>query len=163
MRRTYGFTYLIALFVIAAMALFAARLFESSALNHRRDLEAELLFVGAAYQHAIKTYYWQTPGTEKRFPPELAALLGDDRLTRLRRPLRRLYRDPLAPERDWGVIRAADGGIRGVYSRADGAPLKSGGFGVGQVGFAGAQRYSDWQFVYIPSAQDATDLRKTSK
>lgn len=152
MRRQSGFTYLVALGLIAVLAVVGARLMEDSALTQRQEQEAELLFVGQAYQSAIGEYYRLTPGVIKRYPPTLDALLQDDRLVRLQRPLRRPYRDPLQPTLDWGLITAPDGGIAGVYSQAPGKPLKTGGFPPSQAAFTAARSYADWRFVFVPPA-----------
>ncbi|TXH28257.1 MAG: type II secretion system protein [Elusimicrobia bacterium] len=150
MRRQSGFTYLVALGLIAILAIVGTRLAEDSALTQRQEQEAALLYIGLAYQRAIGDYYRLTPGTLKRYPPTLDALLQDDRLVRLQRHLRRPYRDPIQPTLAWGLIPAPDGGIAGVYSQAPGKPLKTGGFPSDLTAFTAASRYADWRFIYVP-------------
>ncbi|QNM94827.1 type II secretion system protein [Chitinimonas koreensis] len=155
-RRQAGFTYLVAIFVAALLALLSGHALEQVQTAERREREAELLFVGEAFRSAIGEYYQRSPGTEKHYPPTLEALLVDDRLTRLRRPLRRIYRDPLTAEANWGLVAAPDGGIMGVYSQAPGQPLKVDHFAPAQADFTGASRYQDWRFVFTPTDPGAT-------
>jgi hypothetical protein len=49
-------------------------------------------------------------------------------------------------------VKAPDGGIAGVYSLSDDAPLKTGGFAVRDASFEGKSKYSEWQFGYAPVA-----------
>jgi type II secretory pathway pseudopilin PulG len=140
---------MIALFMVATLSVVSLRAMERSLTNDRRSREAELLFVGQAYQQAIQTYYQNSPGT-KSYPPDLPSLLQDDRTTTLQRPLRRLYIDPITLGQ-WGTVSAPDGGIMGVYSLSMQQPIKVNGFPAALIGFIGAKSYQGWQFVYQPS------------
>jgi type II secretory pathway pseudopilin PulG len=146
-----GFTYAIALFAIAILSVVAARALENIATQARREREEALLQVGELYRDAIAAYYAASPGSMKQYPPDLKALLEDTRHTSLRRPLRRLYPDPLTGTTDWGIVAAADGGVMGVYSRSTQVPLKTGGFASDWISFTAAKQYSDWKFVFQPS------------
>ena len=44
------------------------------------------------------------------------------------RHLRRLYRDPITGQDEWGLVEAPGGGVMGVYSRSEDEPIKSGNF-----------------------------------
>lgn len=148
MRRQGGFSYVIVMFVVAIAAILSVRALSNSATNERRDREAELLWVGQAYRDAIKSYYENTPGSAKTYPPDLAALLLDQRTTTTRRHLRKLYRDPVSGGPDWGLVLTDDGKVKGVYSLSTREPVKVGGFPPELAAFAGAKRYQDWKFVY---------------
>lgn len=131
----------------------------------RREQEAELLFRGDQYRRAIERYYNAKSGANK-FPPNIDALLSDDRFPQARRHLRRLYKDPVTGE-DFGLITAqtASGaaalpasvrttpGIIGVYSKSDKEPLKQTTFPDEYKDFEGKKRYSDWKFLYTAPQQ----------
>jgi len=51
---------------------------------------------------------------------------------------------------DWVLVPAPDGGIMGVHSRAEGAPIKTGNFLSKNEAFQDAASYADWKFVYGP-------------
>ncbi|QDQ25658.1 type II secretion system protein [Chitinimonas arctica] len=149
MRRQHGFSYLVALFLVAILAVLTTRALENSRTAELREREAELLYVGQAYQAAIRAYYRNGSGSV-RYPATLEALLLDQRPLRPQRPLRRLYRDPILASQDWGLVRAPSGGIMGVYSRSLQAPQKTDGFPAALANFKGATQYRDWQFIYQP-------------
>ncbi len=149
-RRQQGFTYLLALFAMAALAILTTRALENFQMTERREREMALLEIGSAYRAAIEMYYEQSPGTQKAYPRDLATLLLDTRAVRIRRPLRRLYRDPVSASAEWGIVRASDGGIMGVFSLSDRAPVKTDGFASAFEHFVGAASYRDWKFVYEP-------------
>ncbi len=153
-RRQRGFTYLTALFFVALLATglaLAGEVWETSA---RREKEAELLFVGNQYRNAIRLYYESTPGGVKRYPRTLEELLSDSRSPAVRRHIRKLYPDPLGGK-EWGVVKAPDGGVGGVYSQSSAKPLKTGNFKLRDAGFESAKTYSDWKVVYSPAALGA--------
>lgn len=151
MRSQRGFTYLVALFAVAATVVLAATALERAAQAVRREREADLLFVGMAYRQAIGQYYEQSPGALKRYPPDLTALLDDVRQSVRRRPLRRLYADPLSGRFEWGLIPSGDGGVMGVYPLSERRPLKTGNFPPELAVLASAETYRDWQFIYLPA------------
>ena len=73
-------------------------------------------------------------------------------------------RDVVSEEAEWGLIDAPGGGIAGVYSRSEAKPLKTGNFAPPDVRFEGAERYSDWKFVFeprssVPSTQRAPQAK----
>ena len=147
-----GFTYLIALFLVAILSVATLSALEKTLTKDRRDKEAQLLYFGQAYRAAIMQYYLNSPGTAKSYPPDLPSLLADSRTTTLQRYLRRLYFDPMTGSSNWGVVSAKDGGIMGVYSLATGQPIKIAGFPDALSNFIGAQTYQQWEFTYIPPA-----------
>lgn len=135
------------LLMLAGMAL--ATYSQSWAAARQRSLEKELLFDGLAYQQAIESYYLSTPGPVKALPLSLADLVDDKRYPKPLHHLRKLYPDPLNPQREWGLIKQG-GAILGVYSQADGVPFKQANFDPPLDGLAAAKSYADWRFVYIP-------------
>ena len=151
-----GFTYLTVLFIVAILMTglaLAGEVWETAA---KREKEAELLFVGNQYRGAIARYYQSSPGGVKRYPSTLADLLKDPRQPSTRRYLRKLYPDPFGST-EWGVVKAPDGGIAGVYSSSQAIPLKSGNFRQRDASFEEARRYSDWKFIYSPGAPSRSE------
>jgi type II secretory pathway pseudopilin PulG len=149
LRYAAGFTYLTILFVVAIMGLglaLAGEVWHTAAVRER---EAMLLDVGEQYRKAIERYYLAGP---RQYPRALEQLLRDPRKPGIERYLRRLYPDPVTNSDDWGIVKAPDGGIMGVYSRAEDAPRKEAQFRPAQAAFEGAKKYSDWKFVFVPQA-----------
>lgn len=145
-----GYTYLAMLFAVAVAGAVVAS--GSVVWQHeaQREREKELLRIGNEFTLAIGLYYNRSPGSVRRFPGSLDELLRDDRHLSLQRYLRRIYRDPMTGKNEWGVVNAPEGGIMGVYSRAEQATVKRSGFGVANASFNDKTRYSDWRFVYAP-------------
>jgi hypothetical protein len=138
------------LFTLAIMAPGLALIGELWATSLRREKEAELIHIGNAYYRAIMLYY-ESPTGVRRYPRQLEHLLKDERFPETRRYLRKLYPDPMTGSIEWGTLRAPDGGIMGVFSLGQGTPLKTTYFKPTDARLAGAARYSDWKFVYLPA------------
>lgn len=155
-RRNAGFTYLAVLFLIAIMGIVLAVAGVMWSTAQRRDKEKELLFVGNEFRKAIAAYYESTPGTVKRYPNSFNDLLKDNRKLATVRHLRRIYNDPITSKSEWGIVRAPDGGIMGVYSMADEPTIKRSGFLLRDRAFENAKLYSDWRFVYEASVNGNT-------
>ena len=117
----------------------------------QREKETELLFVGNQFRQAIALYERRTPGAARRFPEKLQDLLLDKRYPNVQRYLRKIYADPMTGKPEWGLVTAPDGGIMGVYSLSEDAPLKTANFSNADHSFEGKTRYSEWKFVYAPS------------
>ena len=150
-----GYTYLVLLLVVALMG---AALGATGVLWHTaqtRDKEIELLYIGNEYRRAIQLYHANTPGPVKQYPREFEQLLKDPRLPVVRRYLRKLYRDPITGKREWGVIKAPDGGIAGVHSLSESAPYKTANFKKTDAEFEGKTKYSEWRFAYLPVTREA--------
>jgi len=148
-RPAAGFTYLTILFVVALMGVGLALAGEVWHTAAMREREAALLWTGEQYRRAIERYYLAGP---RQYPRELADLLKDSRKANVERYLRRLYPDPITNSDEWGIVKAPDGGVMGVYSRSEDKPFKEAGFKSAQADFAGARKYSDWKFVYVSPA-----------
>ncbi len=147
--RQSGFTYLTILFVIAVAGVLLAQIGINWTQTSQREKESELLFVGNQYRQAIMLYYERTPGPIKRYPTSLEDLVTDNRYNPPQHYLRKLYRDPVTNSTAWGLIAAPSGGIMGVYSLSEKAPLKIAGFTVVDADFEGKVQYSDWKFEYL--------------
>lgn len=147
-RHQQGFTYLAVLLGVAVMGATLALTGMTWRTVVQRDKEAELLFVGGEFRRAIKQYY----GGSGQFPRQLADLLQDPRSPGARRYLRKLYFDPVTGKNDWGLVRAPDGGIMGVFSSSEDTPLKTAGFALADQDFEGKAHYSEWQFIAAPPA-----------
>lgn len=148
--RQGGFSYVVMMFLVAVLSIVSLRALESTSFADQREKEMELLWRGMAYRDAIRDYYMNGPGVAKVYPKQLKDMLYDTRLIHPRRPLRKLYRDPMSSDGEWGLVRNTDGGLIGVYSKSARKPLKQGGFPRELASFANAQHYSDWQFVFKP-------------
>ena len=146
-RNDAGFTYLTALFLIAIMSAGLAALWQMWQTASLRDREAELLYIGNQYRLAIQRYYLSGP---QQYPRTFQDLLKDPRQAGVRRHLRQLYPDPMTNSSEWAIVKGPDGGIMGVYSKSEDAPLKITNFKLRDRDFENAKKYSDWKFVYLP-------------
>ncbi|SMF30809.1 type II secretion system protein [Pseudogulbenkiania subflava] len=143
-----GFTYLGVLMLVAIMGALLAATGEVWSTVIQRQKEQQLLFVGHQFREAIRQYYERSPGGVKRYPRSLDDLLLDKRYPTTQRYLRKIYFDPMTGKPEWGLLKAPDEGIAGVYSLARGTPIKVDNFATPDAAFKGAQRYSRWQFSY---------------
>jgi type II secretory pathway pseudopilin PulG len=157
--RQVGFTYLTVMFIVAILMGGLAILGETWETSARREKEVELLFIGNQYRRAIGLYYLSTPGVVKAYPRTIEDLLKDPRQPGTVRHLRKLYPDPITGK-PFVVIKGADGGVQGVNSPSDDAPLKVAGFRVRDATFEAAQKYSDWKFIHTPPAVAAPATAK---
>lgn len=149
--RARGVT-LIGLMVLLALGgLAAVGYAESAATARQREREAELLWIGRQYRRALESYYLASPGPVKHLPVSLDELLRDSRFPQPVRHLRRLYPDPMQPDMPWGLVRRGSQ-IIGIYSQADGVPLRRTQLGPGLEAIEGAMSYSDWRFLFLPRA-----------
>ena len=140
-----GFTYiglLVAVFIIGLLLTMASRVWS---VTVQREREAQLLWVGHAYRHAIASYY-RRGGV---YPQSLRQLVQDDRSPVALHYLRQLYPDPMTGAADWTLIPSLDGQrIMGIASRSKGVPIKRTGFELIDAVFANTDCYCSWQFVY---------------
>ena len=143
--------YLIALVFIAITTLALGSAAQVWQVTQQREREQQLLFVGGQFRDAIGAYFESTPGGAKRYPPQFDDLLKDPRYLPTRRYLRRVYTDPMTGKADWGLVRAPDGGIAGVYSLSEKRPLKTSGFNANDAAFEDQTSYGEWKFVYAPA------------
>jgi type II secretory pathway pseudopilin PulG len=142
--RQRGFGYLMALFALAAVGLALAATGEVWHTAARRSQEAELLFVGGQFRQAIASYYRAGPAGARVYPLTLEELIEDRRFPVPRRHLRRIYRDPVTGQAQWGLVRAS-GRLVGVHSLSKAQPLRT-AFGLREAAFADAAGYDQWVF-----------------
>lgn len=155
-----GFTYVGFLIFVAVAAAGLAGYGEIASHATQREKEAELLFRGEQIRDAIASYYRK----EQRYPQALAELLEDKRFPMPVRHLRRLYRDPMSGEADWGMVEVpGGGGLMGVYSRSEDPPIKTGNFSAKNAEFGKATKYADWKFVHSPPGLSPGVDRSASK
>jgi type II secretory pathway pseudopilin PulG len=148
--RQRGYTYLGLLLLLVLVGTVMAAAGVSWRTQVQREREAELLFVGHQFVDAITVFYERTPGGQRpRFPNKLEELLDDARWPTVTRHLRRLYVDPMTGRAEWGLVRSPEGGIMGVYSLSQDAPLKRANFERRDEEFESASNYGDWRFVYV--------------
>ena len=150
--RQQGVAYLGLMFVVLFMGMMVGTYIESWSTTAQRERETALLWTGNEYRKAIRNYYELSPGGNKQYPKSLDDLLEDKRFVTVQRHLRQRYRDPLGSKDDWTLITDANGQITGVASSSQRKPLKIANFSPENQDFKGRQHYSDWKFVYTPSA-----------
>jgi type II secretory pathway pseudopilin PulG len=145
-----GFTLLGLLFLVAGLGVAMAALGTMWHSVAQREKERDLLFVGDQYRRAIESF-WTVPlpvGTPRRLPKNFAELLVDPRFPQTVRHLRRVYRDPMTANGEWGLLNGPDGGIAGVFSLSEGTPFKRKNFPLAYAQFEAAQSYRDWVFRF---------------
>jgi type II secretory pathway pseudopilin PulG len=115
----------------------------------KREREQELLKVGDTIRKAIGAYYNATPGVVKQYPPDLEALLYDDRFPTPKRYLRQLYNDPVTQREGWGIVAAPNGGVMGISSLSPETPFKQKNFRPIYKEFEDTKYYAYWYFIYV--------------
>lgn len=163
MDKQLGMAYLALLLLIAGIGAGAAVTSTVWTQVAQRENEKQLLRAGQTLQIAISQYYERSPGTQKRYPQTLDDLLLDKRYLSIQRYVRRIPNDPMTKDNQWGLVRAPDGGIMGVYSLSTDKPIKTAGFDPQVSMTAGAGQYRNWTFVYIPPAIKTDGARGVNK
>jgi type II secretory pathway pseudopilin PulG len=148
-----GFAYVLLLLAIALISIAATTAVSLGATIARRDAELQLLAIGADIQGALNSYAGVPPAANApvmpgRGPRSLEDLLKDPRAPGVRRHLRQLYADPLTGKSEWGLVKDSLGSITGVYSLAEGTPIKRSGFEAQRTGFDEASGYEQWVFGF---------------
>ena len=113
--------------------------------------------MGQQYRSAIESY--RLAGGVNQYPRRLDDLLQDPRLPTIKRHLRRLYPDPITGQSTWGIVKAPDGGILGVFSLSTQEPLKTASRPAGLLPFNAT---SPVQPVLTPTAPLAGLAQTTS-
>jgi len=148
-RNCSGFSYIGLLVIIAVLAVVAAGTVQTGAVVQRRDAEDEEIAVGLEFKTAVRSYFEATPsGMPSSAPRSLQDLLRDPRFPNPKRYLRKIYNDPLTGKPDWGLIHSPEGGILGVYSKAQGVPIRQDNFPDELFFFKNKKTYRGWVFVY---------------
>jgi type II secretory pathway pseudopilin PulG len=145
-----GVTYLALLLAAAITSAAMAAGMTLWSQTQRRERETQLLWAGGQIRQAIAAYARAASDFGNRYPRTLEELLLDPRSPAPRRHLRQIYDDPMTRSTDWGLVRDAQGRIVGVYSRAEGRPLKTGRFAAADRAFEQARSYADWRFTAVP-------------
>ncbi len=145
-RNANGFAYIGLLVAIVLLGAALASIGAVWTVQAQRERELELLWRGDAIRQAIRLYVI----SGAHYPMELQDLVSDERAAKPKRYLRRIYEDPMTGAADWTLIRAGDGGIMGVASASQAAPLKRKGFSDLDAAFEDSDCYCTWQFVYQP-------------
>jgi type II secretory pathway pseudopilin PulG len=143
-----GFTYIgvLVIMMVMLMVMGAASEVWHSVMQHEK--EQQLLFVGHQFRSAIAKYYLKSGN---KYPPSIDDLLESTNLGGKNvRFLRKLYLDPMTGNTQWGLVKGLDAKIIGVYSLSEEMPYKTTGFSDADAKFEGAEKYSDWKFVFMP-------------
>jgi len=140
------------MFLVMLLALTAAMASVVWSTEQRRENERQLVFVGLQFQAAIERYRQRSKEGDVPYPRRLEYLVRDARAVNVVRHLRQVFPDPITGSARWGLIRLPDGGIVGVYSLSDRAPLQRASLGQG-LSFPDAKSYRDWRFI-APSATE---------
>jgi type II secretory pathway pseudopilin PulG len=144
-----GFTYIGVLVIMAVMLTAMGAASEVWHVVMQQEKEQELIFVGHQFRTAIAKYYKQSGS---KYPPTLEALVeSNDASGKKVHYLRKLYVDPVTGNDQWGLILGNGAGLAGIYSISGEKPYKTAGFSDADSSFEGAEKYSDWKFVYIPT------------
>jgi len=150
-RRQRGVGYVGVLFLVALIGTWLAATGEATSAASARERDLQLIAVGKEYQRAIRQYYLSSPGTVPSYPSRLEDLTLDLRHLEPRRHLRRLYRDPVTGKTDWGIKRAPDGGIMGVYSSATREPIMPERLArASGISATRGRSYADFVFAFSP-------------
>jgi type II secretory pathway pseudopilin PulG len=143
-----GFSYPAALLMVVVISISLMTAHQQWSTIMKREREKQLLFRAGQIEKAIGLYYNNSANGSVQYPRQLEYLLKDNRHLGVKRYLRKLYKDPMTMEGDWGVIYDGKGGIKGVFSRSSEEPIKTGGFIERYKLFENKKKYSDWKFVY---------------
>jgi type II secretory pathway pseudopilin PulG len=145
-----GFTYLGLLIFIALLGLASAATVSVGLVVQRHSAEQELLFIGSQFRDAFRSYHTSTPLGQKPYPTTLEELVNDLRFPEPKRHLRKIYADPITGNTDWELIAHPAGGIMGVSSKSEAAPIQIGNFTEADKALEGKGKYSEWAFFYNP-------------
>jgi len=151
-----GFTYpaALALIVIVSVSLMVVQKQWSTIV--KRDKEKELFFRAGQIVQAIGSFYKDSSKDSQQYPRSLKVLLKDNRSLGLKRHLRKIYKEPMTEDGQWGIIYDGRGGIKGVFSKSMTEPLKKGNFPEIYKSFENKKRYLEWKFVYEPEKEAAS-------
>lgn len=144
-----GFTYVGLMILIAIIALASVATLSAGSAMQRRLNEEELLFVGTQFAAAFRSYFEATPAGQRTYPSKLEELLRDPRYPGVRRHLRRIYVDPITGRAEWGLV-PAPGGIIGVHSLSQEAPLKTHHADPALAALSDKSSYTEWAFGFLP-------------
>lgn len=152
-RSQRGFAYVLLLVTITVIGVAAAGAVSLGSAMARRDADEQLLAIGAEFERALYSYAGVPQGLPAgplppnvHGPRDLEELLKDSRVPGIRRQLRQVYADPLTGKVEWGLVRDSQGFITGVYSLAEGRPMKRSGWPMKWGHFEEQDSYAGWVF-----------------
>lgn len=145
-----GFTYIFILILMVFIGIGLASAGKVWKTSVQREKEEELLFRGDQIVKAIESYYKSSHGGVNFLPRRLEDLLKDNRFLTIKRHLRKIYKDPMTEDGEWDIIRDESGRIKGVRSKSEKEPLKKKNFPYQYKHFENKNKYSEWEFVFIP-------------
>jgi len=151
-----GFTYPAALFLVTLISISLMTAQKQWTIIVKRDREKELLFRAEQLIQAIGSYYQSSPGGSKQYPHAFKDLLKDNRVPGLKRHLRKLFKDPMTRNGQWGIVYDGKGNIKGFFSLSQEEPLKKTGFPKAYKLFENKKKYSDWKFVVEPGKESSS-------
>ncbi len=148
-----GFTYpaALAMIIIVSVSLMVVQKQWSTIV--KRDKEKELFFRADQIVQAIESFYHSSSKGSQQYPRRLKVLLKDSRFLSLKRHLRKIYKDPMTEDGKWGIIYDGKGGIKGVFSKSQAEPIKTGNFPEIYKSFENKKKYNNWKFVYEPEKE----------
>jgi type II secretory pathway pseudopilin PulG len=145
-----GFTYPAVLLLVLVISVALTGVHQQWQTIVKRDREKELLFRGTQILEAINDYCRAGSKETCQYPGRFEDLLKDPRFPSVRRHLRKLYKDPMTQDGQWGIVYDGRGNIKGVFSKSDGSPLKTGDFPDVLKSFENKTHYYEWKFVHNP-------------
>lgn len=145
-KRQRGLALLLVLLAVAVIGVIGASALQAGAQVSRREAEEDLLHMGQMFQQAVLSYINTAPGQVALGPKTLDELLRDTRLPGVRRHLRQIPHDPLTGHSEWGLLKSPDGQIIGIFSLAEGQPIKRAGFDPALARLTDAPNYQAWIF-----------------
>lgn len=151
-----GFTYPAALLLIIIVSISLMVVQQQWSTVMKRDREKELFFRAEQLVSAVGSFYQSSPQGSQQYPGNLKVLLKDNRFQVAKRHLRKLFKDPMTKDGDWGIVYDGKGNIKGFFSRSGEEPLKKGGFSKAYKSFENKKKYSDWKFIYEPIKETAS-------
>ena len=161
-----GSIYIWMLFAVTIAGILLGATGQIWQVKAQREKEKELLLIGEQFRQAVMSYYNSASGGGKKYPKTLEDLLLDKRGLVPERHLRKIFRDPMTKDTEWGLVEEpvpeqnsgvsisrSDLGIIGVYSLSEKIPIKSENFPEHYADFSEASTYQDWQFVYSQESE----------
>ncbi|MCP4671076.1 MAG: type II secretion system protein [Desulfobacula sp.] len=148
-----GFTYPAALLLIIIVSISLMVVQKQWSTVVKREKEIELFFRAEQIIDGIESFYKSSSKDSQQYPSSLKVLLKDNRFQGLKRHLRKIYRDPMTKDGQWGIIYDGKGGIKGIFSKSKDEPIKKGNFPEIYKSFEKKTKYLDWKFVYEPKEE----------
>jgi len=150
--KSRGFAYPALLIGILVFGIGLAKTGEWASQQRRREAEHALRWAGDSVVTAIASYYYSSPSLPRAMPRSLEDLVDDKRFPFTRHHLREIPFDPVSRSKDWGIVRAPDGGVTGIYSKGSGTPLST-SVQSGRDALPSQSAYAAWKFIFDPNGR----------